>query len=118
MIKKLLGLLTLLFLAAGTFAAAQQPGKIPRIGILFGGSSSGYLVRVEAFRQGLKELGYIEGKNIAIEYRYADGKADRLLSLATELVRLKVDVIVAPSTPSVLAGKKATSTIPIVHRCW
>src|SRR5262249_48150259 len=95
-------------------AQAQQTKKVPRIGILFGGSSSGYMVRVEAFRQGLKELGYIEGKNIAIEYRYADGKADRLLSLATELVFLKVDVIVAPSIPSVLATQKATSTIPIV----
>jgi len=95
-------------------AQAQQAKKVPRIGILFGGSSSRYSVRVEAFRQRLKELGYIEGKNIAIEYRYADGKADRLLSLATELVLLKVDVIVATSTPSVLATQKATSTIPIV----
>jgi len=101
-------------LAVAVTAGAQQPKKVPQIGILFGGSSSVYSVRVEAFRQRLKELGYIEGKNIAIEYRYADGKADRLLSLATELVLLKVDVIVAPSTPSVLAGKKATSTIPIV----
>jgi len=95
-------------------AQAQQAKKVPRIGILFGGSSSRYSVRVEAFRQRLKELGYIEGKNIAIEYQYADGKADRLLSLATELVLLKVDVIVATSTPSVLATQKATSTIPIV----
>src|SRR5215475_8914258 len=102
MVKRLLWIVMLLLLAAGTFAQAQQAKKVPRIGILFGGSSSGYMVRVEAFRQGLKELGYIEGKNIAIEYRYADGKADRLLSLATELVLLKVDVIVATSTPSVL----------------
>src|SRR4029077_8974962 len=92
-----------MLLAMAIIAEAQQAKKAPRIGILFGGSSFGYSVRVEAFRQRLKELGYIEGKNIAIEYRYADGKADRLLFLATELVLLKVDVIVAPSTPSVLA---------------
>src|SRR5262250_1368438 len=112
--RLVISLLITFLLATVSFAQAQQAKKIPRIGILFGGSSSGYSVRVEAFRQRLKELGYIEGKNIAIEYRYADGKTDRLLSLATELVLLKVDVIVAPSTPSVLAGKKATSTIPIV----
>src|SRR5215467_14476468 len=103
-----------LLFALGTSADAQQAKKIPRIGILFGGSSFGYSVRVEAFRQRLKELGYIEGKNIAIEYQYADGKADRLLSIATELVLLKVDVIVTAGTVAALAAKKATSTIPIV----
>jgi putative ABC transport system substrate-binding protein len=107
-------ILSIMLLAFCSSVEAQQATKVPRIGFLFGGSSFGYSVRVEAFRQRLKELGYTEGKNIGIGYRYADGKADRLLSLATELVRLKVDVIVAPSTPSVLAGKKATSTIPIV----
>src|SRR5215471_11104356 len=91
-------LVVLIVFALCLSAETQQPKKVPRIGILFGGSSSGYLVRVEAFRQRLKELGYIEGKNIAIEYQYADGKADRLLSLATELVRLKVNVIVTAGT--------------------
>jgi putative tryptophan/tyrosine transport system substrate-binding protein len=78
------------------------------------GSSSFYSAWIDVFRQGLKELGYIEGKNIAIEYRYAEGKADRLPALATELVGLKVEVVFTSSTPSVLAVKKATSTIPIV----
>ena len=78
------------------------------------GSSSFYSAWIDVFRQGLKELGYIEGKNIAIEYRYAEGKADRLPTLAAELVGLNVDVILTSSTPSVLAVKKATSTIPIV----
>jgi ABC-type uncharacterized transport system substrate-binding protein len=98
----------------GFAAEAQQPKKLYRIGILFVGSSSFYATWIDVFRQGLKELGYIEGKNITIDYRYAEGKADRLPSLAAELVGLKVDVIVSSSTPSVLAVKKATSTIPIV----
>jgi len=92
---------------------AQQP-KVPRIGFLGGESSSFYGVRIDAFRQGLNELGYIEGKNIVIEYRYAGGKLDRLPALAKELVGLKPDVIVAATTPSVLAAKKASATIPIV----
>jgi putative tryptophan/tyrosine transport system substrate-binding protein len=104
---------TLAFVLA--FAAeAQQQTKVPRIGFLFVGSSSFYAAWIDVFRQGLKELGYIEGKNITIDYRYAEGKADRLPALADELVGLKVDVIVSSSTPSVLAAKKATSTIPIV----
>jgi putative tryptophan/tyrosine transport system substrate-binding protein len=98
----------------GFAAEAQQPKKLYRIGILFVGSSSFYATWIDVFRQGLKELGYIEGKNITIDYRYGEGKADRLPSLAAELVGLKVDVIVSSSTPSVLAVKKATSTIPIV----
>jgi len=100
-------------------AQAQQAKKVPRIGILFGGSSSRYSVRVEAFRQRLKELGYIEGKNIAIEYRYADGKADRLLSLATELVLLKVDVIVAYlDTQRFGYPKSDEHDSHCVHRGW
>jgi ABC-type uncharacterized transport system substrate-binding protein len=97
---------------------AQQPGKIPVIGYLttgYGrppGPSAAPLT--DSFRQGLRDLGYIEGKNILIEYRYAEGKSDRLLELATELVSLKVDVIVATVTPAALAAKKATRTIPIV----
>jgi ABC-type uncharacterized transport system substrate-binding protein len=94
--------------------AQQQLKKLHRIGILLVGSSSFYSAWIDVFRQGLKELDYIEGKNIAIEYRYAEGKADRLSSLAAELVGLNVDVVFTSSTPSVLALKKATSTTPIV----
>ena len=75
-------------------AEAQQPARIPRIGILIAASASFFSARVEAFRQRLRELGYVEGKNIVIEYRYAEGKLERLPDLAAELVRLKVDVIV------------------------
>src|SRR5262250_634872 len=84
-----------LFSAIGFSTEAQQPGKIQRIGFLGGASASSYAVRIDAFRQRLNELGYIEGKNIVIEYRYAEGKLDRLPELAAELVRLKVDIIVA-----------------------
>src|SRR5215472_12274690 len=83
-------------LALGLFhqAEAQQPKKVPRIAYLSGGPSSFPSARIDAFRQGLNELGYIEGKNIVIEYRYADGKTDHLPALAAELVSLKVDLIV------------------------
>ncbi|MBI3065799.1 MAG: ABC transporter substrate-binding protein, partial [Deltaproteobacteria bacterium] len=94
-------------------AWAQQPARIPRIGILIPPSASFFSARVEAFRQRLRELGYVEGKNIFIEYRYAEGKLERLPDLAAELVRLKVDVIVATG-PAILAAKKASPTIPIV----
>jgi putative ABC transport system substrate-binding protein len=103
-----------LVLVFAVIAEAQQAKKVPRIGFLGGESSSFYAVRIDAFRQGLNELGYIEGKNIVIEYRYAGGKLDRLPALAKELVGLKPDVIVAATTPSVLAAKKASATIPIV----
>ena len=94
-------------------AAAQQPARILRIGILFPSSASFNSARVEAFRQRLRELGYVEGKNIVIEHRYAEGKLERLPDLAAELVRLKVDVIVTAG-PAILAAKKASATIPIV----
>ena len=94
-------------------AQAQQPARIPRIGILIASSASAYSARVEAFRQRLRELGYVEGKNITIEYRYAEGKLERLPDLAAELARLRVDVIVTAG-PAILAAKKATATIPIV----
>ncbi len=94
-------------------AEAQQAGKIARIGFLHYGSP-GASLEVDAFRQGLRELGYIDGQNIAIEYRFASGRVERLPELAAELVRLKVDVIVTPTTPASLAAKQATSTIPIV----
>ena len=98
----------------GTIAEAQQPAKVARIGLLVPGSPSAFSTRIDAFRRGLRELGYVEGKNIAIEYKYAEGRRDQLANLAAELVRLKVDVIVAGSTPAVLAAKKLTGTIPIV----
>ena len=93
-------------------AEAQQPKKVPRIGFLVASSPSFYSSRIEAFRKGLRELGYVEGKNIAIEYRFAEGKEDCLRELAAELVRLKVDIIVAAA--SAAAAKDATKTIPIV----
>jgi putative ABC transport system substrate-binding protein len=102
-----------MLLLTAPFAQAQQPARIPRIGILNPTSSSFFLPRVEAFRQRLRELGYVEGKNILIEYRYAEGKFERLTDLAAELVQLKVDVIVTAG-PGVLAAKKASTTIPIV----
>jgi putative tryptophan/tyrosine transport system substrate-binding protein len=95
-------------------ARAQQPKKVPRIGILIAASTSFYSARVEALRQRLRELGYVEGKNIVIDYRYAEGKLERLPDLAAELVRLKVDVIVTAPTQAALAAKKASATIPIV----
>src|SRR5215469_10950481 len=93
---------------------AQQPKKVPRIGWLTGGTFSATADRVEAFRQGLRELGYVEGKNIVIEWRGADGDRDRQRALAAELVRLKVDIIVASGGGDARAAKEATSTIPIV----
>jgi putative tryptophan/tyrosine transport system substrate-binding protein len=102
------------FLATVSLAEAQQPGKVPRIGFLAVPSPSFFSTRMNAFREGLYDLGHVEGKNIAIEYRYAGGKLDRLPTLAAELVRLNVDVIVTSSAPSALAAKNATGTIPIV----
>ena len=112
--------ITVLTLSAMLFALchsaeAQQPTKIPRIGFLVDGTRSTHSTRSEAFREGLRELGYVEEKNIAVEYRYTAGMADRLSDLVNELVRLEVDVIVtAGGTRAVLAAKKATKTIPIV----
>src|SRR5438093_6919543 len=106
--------LLLIILTAGHLAEAQQPTKIPRIGYLSGSYPSTSPARREAFRQGLRELGYVEGKNIAIEQRYAEGKFDRLPALAAELVRLKVDIIVTAGPQTTRPAKQATSTIPIV----
>jgi putative ABC transport system substrate-binding protein len=97
-----------------TSAEAQQPTKVPRIGYLLGASLSAAADRVEAFRQGLRELGYVEGKNIVIEWRAADGNRDRQRALAGELVRLKVDVIVTAGASGTRAAKEATTTVPIV----
>ncbi len=99
--------------AAPLAAEAQQAGKVPRIGFLFFGFP-GPSRELDAFRQGLRELGYTEGQNIVIEYRFASGRVERLPELATELARLKPDVLVTPGTPASLVAKQATSTIPIV----
>jgi putative ABC transport system substrate-binding protein len=93
---------------------AQQPTKVPRIGYLAAISLSALAARTEAFRQGLRELGYVERKNIIIEWRYAEGRLDRLPALAAELVRLNVEVIVTSAPPATRAAKEATATIPIV----
>ena len=111
--KKLVWLVVLLFLASTTFVEAQQSEKMYRIGFLVTPSRSFFTARMEGFQQGLRNLGYIEGKNIVIEYRYAEGKADRLPELAAELVSLRVDLIVT-SGPALWAAKNATKTIPIV----
>ena len=110
----------LLAITAGAIAAPlasfaqQRPAKVPRIGFLAATSASASASWVEALRAGLRDLGYVEGKNIAIEYRWADGKYERLPGLAAELVQLNVDVIVAATTPAVQAVQKTTTTIPIV----
>jgi len=113
MVKKTVWLVMLLLLAATTCAEGQQR-KVPRIGLLSFASSSANSSRVEAFEQGLHELGYTLGSNIAIEYRYADGKEDRLPALVADLVRLRVDIIVAGGGNATLAAKNATKTIPII----
>jgi putative ABC transport system substrate-binding protein len=95
-------------------AEAQQPAKVSRIGYLTSATLDGRLARIEAFRQGLRELGYVEGKNIVIEWRSAEGKLDRLPALVAELVRLKVDIIVTSGPTATRAAKEATNTIPIV----
>ena len=108
-------LVAVVLLAVAVIAEAQQPKKVPRIGYLSSTDPASESTRSEAIRLALRELGYIEGQNIAIEYRYAEGKLDRLPELAAELVRLKVDIIVvAGGTGLIRAAKNATKTIPIV----
>src|SRR5256712_1638721 len=108
-------LLVVVLLAVAVIAEAQQPAKIPRIGYVSGtGDASNQGPYVEALRQGLRGLGYVEGKNFVIEYRGAAGKPDRTPSLVTELVQLKVDVLVVPTAVSIRAAKRATKTIPII----
>ena len=111
--KTILLALCSLLLAPCSTVEAQQPTKVPRIGFL-GTSPSAIAARIEAFRQGLREVGYVEGKNIVIEWRYAEGKPERMSELAAELVRLKVDIIITGGAPATRAAKEATSTIPIV----
>jgi putative tryptophan/tyrosine transport system substrate-binding protein len=103
-----------LLLALSVSADAQQAKKLPRIGFIAGGSPSSESPRIEALRQGLRDLGYMQGKNILFEYRYAEGETDRIPALAVELVQLKVDIIVTAGGPMTRAAKQATSTIPIV----
>ncbi len=103
-----------LLAAAPTAADAQQPAKVPRIGFLQASSSSVTRHFADAFRQGLRELAYVEGQNFVIEERWAEGRAERLPDLAADLVRLKVDVIVTGSTPGARAAKQATTKIPII----
>jgi putative ABC transport system substrate-binding protein len=112
--KSLFWLLITVLLATVCFVQAQQAAKVPRIGYLNAVSPASVSDRIEAFRHGLRELGYVEGKNIVIESRYAEGKLDRLSALASELVRLKVEVIVTSGAIPTRHTKEATSTIPIV----
>src|SRR4029453_1193881 len=108
-------LIAVILLAVAVIVEAQQPKKIPRIGFLSPVDAASESTRFEAIRQALRELGYIEGQNIAIEYRYSEGKRDRRSELADELVRLKVDIIVVAGGGNwVRAAKNATKTIPIV----
>ena len=113
--RKLAGIVALAvtFAMCEAAAHAQQP-KVARVGFLNAASLSAILIRIEAFRQGMRELGYVEGKSIVIEYRAAEGKLDRLRELVTELVRLKVEVIVTAGPSATRSAQKATSAIPIV----
>jgi putative ABC transport system substrate-binding protein len=115
--KKKITVLTLcaMLFALCVSAEAQQPKKVPRIGYLSGTDPARESTRTEPFRLALRELGYIEGQNIAIEYRYAEGKSDRFPELTADLVRLKVDIIVVAGGNRIIpAAKNATKTIPIV----
>ena len=105
----------LMLAVTGAVAEAQQPA-VPRIGFLTNESASDWAtaLRLEAFRHGLRELGYVEGKNIIVEHRYAEGKSERLTELAEDLVRLKIDIFVVPNDTTARAAKKATAAIPIV----
>jgi putative ABC transport system substrate-binding protein len=112
--RAFIGALAISLLAAPLAADAQAPAKVPRIGFLLPLAPTDNPYLLEAFRQGLRELGYVEGQTITIEYRFAEGRAERLPALAAELVRLKVDVIVTGGPPAPEAAKQATGTIPIV----
>jgi ABC-type uncharacterized transport system substrate-binding protein len=112
--NRILSWLNAVLLLSVHVAEAQQSGKLPRVGLLFVGESSPPSPHVQALGQGLRNLGYVEGKTIVLEYRYAEGKIERLPELAAELVRLPVDVIVTALSPAIQAAKQATDTIPIV----
>ena len=112
--RAFLGALAGGLLAAPRAADAQSAGKVYRVGYLTAGSVTANPLVLEAFRQGLRDLGWVEGQNIVIEYRSAEGRFDRLPDLAAELVRLKMDIIAATPTPAALAARNATGTVPIV----
>ena len=103
-----------MLVALCVYAEAQQPTKIPRIGYVSGTSADNPGPGLTAFRQGLRDIGYVEGKNILFEYRYAEDKLDRVPGLVDELVQLKVDVLVVFERRAIIAAKQATKTIPIV----
>jgi putative tryptophan/tyrosine transport system substrate-binding protein len=107
-------LLLTVFLLTSPTAHPQQQRKIPKIGLLTSGSASSSGARLDVLQRGLRELGYVEGKNVAFEYRYGEDKFDRLPGLLDELIALKVDVLVITSTPAALAAKSATKTVPII----
>jgi putative ABC transport system substrate-binding protein len=110
-----LSVIAFVLVVTGAVAQAQQPGRVPRIGYLASGAGANeFSSRADAFRQGLRDLGYVEGKNIAFEYRRAEGKLVQLPDLAAELVGLKVDIIVVGGNSAIRAAKNATTTIPIV----
>src|SRR5262245_12659732 len=112
--KPIVVLLVGLTLAFVRLSEAQQQAKVPQIAVLVSASASASVSRIHAFQQGLRELGYNEGKNIVVEYRYTEAKLDRLPELVAELVRLKVDVIVTDTSRAIDAAKNATKTIPVV----
>src|SRR5215813_4616230 len=107
-------LVAVVLLAVAVIAEAQQPKKVPKIGYLTGASPSFEAHRIEGFRQGLRDLSYIEGENILVEYRYAEGNLDRIPGLVGELVQLKVDVLVSGNFQAIRTAKQASKTIPIV----
>src|SRR5215475_5128342 len=107
-------LFAVVLVALGVIAEAQQPKKVPRIGYVGAGSPASAGHHAQAFIQGLRDLGYVEGENIVIEYRWADGKLDRLPGFVADLVHAKVDVIVSSATPAIRFAKEQTSSIPIV----
>ena len=114
MTQRFMRLLLMTLLLTPTLAMTQLTKKIPRIGFLVPGTSATFSARIESLRQGLRERGYVEGKNIAIDYRYAEGKLERLPYLAADLVRLKVDLIAAAGSEATAAARDATKEIPIV----
>ena len=115
--RSVIYLLLTVFLLTFSLVEAQQPTKVPRIGCLAGNSSFAESPRVEAFRQGLRDLGYVEGQNVTIEWRSAEGKLDWLPGLAAELVRLKVDIIVAAGGDPDLRRVRGDETPRAVRKC-
>jgi putative tryptophan/tyrosine transport system substrate-binding protein len=111
--RTIVGLLINLALWSIPFAEAQQPKKVPRIGYLGGATASASSERLEPFRRGLRELGYVEGKNIVIEWRSAEGKSDRLSALVAELLRLKVDIIVTAGPSVTVPPRKRLLQLPL-----